>query len=152
MSRPAWLRRGCGGITRGGRSAELASGPRATAWASLARAGYGTALLCAPGPVISVMTGGPVSRRARAVARVLGARHLVQAAVCGLVPARGLIRAGAAADGLHAASMLVLAVTAPGLRRALLADAVIAATLASASAGEAPLMARRAAVGVSGRA
>ena len=49
----------------------------------LARAGYGAALLCAPGPMIGVVTGQPPSRRARQVARILGGRHLTQAAVTG---------------------------------------------------------------------
>jgi hypothetical protein len=102
-----------------------------TRWANLVRAGYGLALLCVPGPMITAMTGQPASSRARAVARVLGARHVAQAAVCGLVPTRGLIQAGAAADSLHAASMLGLAGAEPGLRRALLADTAIEATLAS---------------------
>ena len=100
-------------------------------WTSLVRAGYGLALLCVPGPIITAVAGEPASGRARAVARILGARHVAQAAICGLVPARGLIEAGATADGLHAASMLTLAGAEPGLRRALLADTAVAATLAS---------------------
>ncbi len=103
-----------------------------TRWASLIRAGYGLALLCVPGRMITGLTGAPASGRARAVARVLGARHLAQGAICGMVPARGLIRAGAAADGLHAASMLALAGAEPGLRSALMADTAIAAIFASA--------------------
>ena len=91
------------------------------------------ALLCVPGPMISAIADEPVSSRARAVARVLGARHVVQAAVCGAVPARALIQAGATADGLHAASTLTLAGVEPGWRRALLADTAIEATLASAA-------------------
>lgn len=98
---------------------------------SVVRAGYGAALLCVPGPMITAVTGAPVSGRVRAVAHVLGARQLVQAAVCGLAPDRGLVQAGAAADGLHSASMLALASTEPTLRRALLADGAIAAALAS---------------------
>jgi len=102
-----------------------------TRGASVVRVGYGVALLCIPGPMISAVTGAPVSGRVRAVARVLGARQLVQAAVCGLAPGRGLVQAGAAADGLHSASMLALAGTEPVLRRALLADGAIAAAFAT---------------------
>lgn len=101
---------------------------------SIARAGYGGALLCVPGPMITALTGAPVSGRVLAVARVLGARQLAQAAVCGLAPARGLIQAGAVVDGLHGASILALAGEKPRLRRALLAETVIAAALASAAA------------------
>jgi hypothetical protein len=99
-------------------------------WSSLVRAGYGVALLCSPGPLVTAVTGDPASARVSAVARVLGGRQLAQGTICGLAPARELIEAGAAADGLHAASMLVLAGAEPRLRRALLADAVIAAALA----------------------
>jgi len=102
-----------------------------TRWMNVVRAGYGGALLCVPGPMISAVTGAPVSGRVRAVARVLGARQLVQAAVCGLAPGRRLVQAGAAADGLHAASMLALAGTEPALRRALLAETAIASAFAS---------------------
>jgi hypothetical protein len=109
----------------------------ATRWASVVRAAYGVALLCAPGPMVQLLTDVPASSRVRGVARVLGVRHLAQAAVCGLVPARGVIQAGAAADGLHSASMLALAGVEPRLRRALLADAAVAA--AFAAAGEAAL-------------
>jgi hypothetical protein len=87
-----------------------------------------------PGRLITAVTGRQASGRARAVARILGARHLAQAAICGAVPARGLIEAGSAADGLHAASMLVLAGIDPGLRRALLGDALVATTLAAVTA------------------
>jgi hypothetical protein len=104
-----------------------------TRWASVARAAYGAALLCAPGPIVRMITGVPATPRVRSVVRVLGVRHLAQAAVCGLVPARGLIRAGTATDGLHSASMLALAGVEPRLRRALLADAAVAAAFAAAA-------------------
>lgn len=103
----------------------------ASRWVSLARAGYGAALLCVPGRLIATVSGHPASRPARVTARVLGARHVAQAAICGPVPVRGLIEAGAAADGLHAASMLVLAGTDRGQRVALLADALVAAAFAA---------------------
>jgi hypothetical protein len=104
--------------------------PLGVRWMSVARAGYGATLLCVPGPMITALTGMPVSGRERAVARLLGARQLTQAAVCGLMPTRGLIQAGAAVDGLHAASMMALAGAKPGLRRALLAETAIAGALA----------------------
>jgi hypothetical protein len=105
-----------------------------TRWLSAFRAAYGVALLCAPKAMITRLTGGPVTPRTCAVVRVLGVRQLAQAAVCGLVPARGLIEAGSAVDGLHAASMLALAGTTPSLRRAAATDGAIAATLAGLSA------------------
>jgi hypothetical protein len=83
--------------------------------------------------MITALAGAPVSGRVLAVARVLGVRQLAQAGICGLAPTRRLVQAGVAVDGLHAASMLGLAGAEPGLRRALLAETVIAAGLASAT-------------------
>lgn len=100
-------------------------------WACAVRAGYGAALLCAPGPLILARTGRLPSRRVQAVARLLGLRHLAQALVCGAVPTRWLIRAGAAADLLHAASMLALAAEDPRLQSAALTDASIATGFAA---------------------
>jgi len=100
---------------------------------SAVRASYGLALLCLPGPMITALAGAPVSGRVLAVARVLGIRQLAQAGICGLAPTSWLTQAGVAVDGLHAASMLGLAGAEPGLRRALLAETVIAAGLASAT-------------------
>jgi hypothetical protein len=102
-------------------------------WASLVRAGYGTALLCNPGAMIRARTGRRPSRRACAVGRILGARHLAQAIACWLFPTRWLIRSGAAADLLHAASMLALAGEDADLRPALLTDAGIATAFATAA-------------------
>ena len=105
-----------------------------TRWASLARAAYGAALLCAPGAMVRMAAGQPATPRVRRVVRVLGVRHLAQASVCGLVPTRFLIRAGTATDGLHSASMLALAGVEPPLRRPLLADAAVAAAFAAVGA------------------
>jgi len=98
----------------------------------LARAGYGAALLCAPGPMIGVVTGQPPSRRARQVARVLGVRHLTQAAITALNPGPEVVALGVIVDLLHAASMFAFAGAVPDLRRAELADAIAATTLAVA--------------------
>jgi hypothetical protein len=98
----------------------------------LARAGYGAALLCAPGPMIGVVTGLPPSKRARQVARVLGVRHLAQAAITALNPGPEIVALGVVVDLLHAASMFAFAAVVPDLRRAELADALAATTLAVA--------------------
>ena len=98
----------------------------------LARAGYGAALLCAPGPMIGVVTGKPPSRRARQVARVLGVRHLAQAAVTVLNPGPEVVALGVVVDLLHAASMFAFAAVVPDLRDAELADALAATALAVA--------------------
>jgi hypothetical protein len=94
----------------------------------VARAGYGGALLIAPGPVIRAAAGGPDGPRVRAVARVLGARHLLQAALttaAGWSPESLWI--GAAVDLLHAASMGALAADRR-VRRLTLTDALVEST------------------------
>jgi hypothetical protein len=98
----------------------------------LTRAGYGVALLLAPVPTIRLATGGRPSRRACLVARVLGARHLAQATLTTLAPLPGAFVAGAGADALHAASMLVLATVDRPARRVALTDTVAEAAFAAA--------------------
>jgi hypothetical protein len=98
------------------------------------RACYGAVLLCAPGPVLGLSTGRPSSARARAVARILGARHLAQAVLTVWRPDPVVLAAGAGIDGCHAASMLALAAASPGARRAGLTDAVTEVAFAAAGA------------------
>jgi hypothetical protein len=116
--------------------ARVVSAPALTdmRWVSTARACYGLVLLALPAPLIAAATGAPASRRVRVIARVLGGRQVAQGMICGLAPVPELIEAGAATDGLHAASMLMLAASEPRLRRALLAEAAIAAALAGVAA------------------
>jgi hypothetical protein len=89
----------------------------------LARGSYGAVLLCAPGAAIRLCTGRPASPHARAVARLLGARHLIQAAVTAAAPGTAVLTIGAQVDLAHAASMLGLAAASRPLRRAGLAAA-----------------------------
>ena len=99
------------------------------------RACYGTALLLAPGPLIRICTGYPADARVRLTARVLGARHLLQAALtAGAGPGSGTggLAAGAAVDLMHAASMAGLAAVSRPLRRTALTDAMLETALAAA--------------------
>jgi hypothetical protein len=96
------------------------------------RACYGVALLLKPGPMIRLATGQPPSRRACRVAWLLGARHLAQATLSALAPRPAVFAAGAAADALHAASMLMLAVVDRAARRTALPDAMAEAAFAAA--------------------
>ena len=111
--------------------------PAATAPAAAARAlqrarvSYGTALVLAPGVVIFVATGRQPGRRARRVARLLGARHLAQAALTAVAPRPEVFTTGAQADALHAASMLMLAVSGHAERRTALTDAIAEAAFAA---------------------
>jgi hypothetical protein len=103
----------------------------ASRWASLIRAGYGAALIWRPRAILQARTGSPPSRRACVICRVLGLRHLAQAAVCGAYPARWLVRAGVAVDLLHAASMVALAGEDAHLRPAALGDSAVAGGFAA---------------------
>ena len=97
------------------------------------RAGDGGTLLLLPGPAIRLCTGRPVGHRARNVARLLGARHLVQAAVtAGSGPSAESLGIGAAIDAVHAASMAGLAMADRRVRRATLTDALIEIAFAAA--------------------
>jgi hypothetical protein len=105
---------------------------------TLIRAGYGVALVCAPGSLIT-LTGGPGPRRAGAVARVLGVRHLVQAGLTAVAlraePGSPVpLGLGAAVDVLHASSMVGLALLDRGARRVALADTGVELALAAAGA------------------
>ncbi len=138
-----------------------APGVAAPALLCAARVCYGGLLLCAPGRIISLGAGHRADPRAAAVARVLGARHLLQAAatagvLVGVVPLPAVVsgrvqRAGAvtgiarsarlrpgpvvltgsAVDALHAASMIGLAAVCLRYRRAAMADVLVEAGFAA---------------------
>jgi len=103
------------------------------------RACYGAALLCAPGLALGLCSARSPSQRARAVVRILGARHLAQAVLTLWRPSPAVLLSGAGIDACHAASMLALAVAEPQLRTAGIADCAAAtaftATGALAGAG-----------------
>jgi hypothetical protein len=98
----------------------------------LARAGYGVALVMAPGLVSYLATGRFSGRRARRVAQLLGTRHLAQAAVTAAVPVPEVFELGAAVDTVHAASMVMLAPASGTAWRAVLVDALAEAVFAAA--------------------
>jgi NAD(P)-dependent dehydrogenase (short-subunit alcohol dehydrogenase family) len=98
---------------------------------TLVRGAYGIALCCAPGPLIRLSGSADDDPRARAVAWVLGARHLVQAAVTASRPSPAVVALGAGADVLHSASMLALAAADAPRRRLGLTDGLIAAAFAA---------------------
>ena len=128
----------------------MAKGSSTGAWGiTLVRAGYGVALLCAP-QVLIRLTGDPgtgqaagssrarPSGRACGVARVLGARHLIQAGLTAVAlraaePDPSLpLGLGAAVDVLHATTMAGLAAVDQGARRVALADTGVELALAAA--------------------
>ncbi len=110
----------------------LARGASVARGAAVARGAYGAFLLCAPGAALAACGAGPASTGVRSVARLLGARHLIQAAVTARMPGPAVLTAGSGVDVAHAASMLALAAADRPLRRAGLLDGLVAATLAVA--------------------
>ncbi len=97
-----------------------------------ARAALGTAYLLFPALPGRIAGTDHNARAARVTARILGARHLTQALATAGQPASAVLALGTEADAAHAASMAILGVVSRRWRRAALADALIAATLAAA--------------------
>ncbi|WP_018253813.1 hypothetical protein [Salinispora mooreana] len=90
----------------------------------LTRLVWGGLLLAAPGRVLRAMGGHPGSTPS-AILRVLGVRHLVQAAVLLRWPTPEAFRLGAVADGLHALTAVAL-IADRRRRRLAVTDAAIA--------------------------
>jgi hypothetical protein len=97
----------------------------------LARASLGLVELVAPTAALRVGGSGDADPRSVAVARVLGARHLLQAVITAARPTRGTRRLGVAVDAAHGASMLALAAVSRPHRRAALCSAATATALAT---------------------
>jgi hypothetical protein len=92
-----------------------------------ARLAYGVTLLAAPETVLKSF-GSPNDDEAIATARILGARHVLQA----VVQRRGaLSRVGASVDAFHAISMAWLASVSDRYRRAAIIDGIIAGGFAT---------------------
>jgi hypothetical protein len=99
---------------------------------ALVRGAYGAVLCIAPGALIRLADASPASPRTCAVARLLGVRHLTQAALSAVRPSPALLALGVEADLLHSASMLALGALDPPRRRIGLTDAMVAAAFAAA--------------------
>ena len=97
----------------------------------IGRGAWGAALLVAPEAVLRAVGAG-ADHTGVVVARILGARHLVQSAASGPQPSPELLAAGVWVDTVHALTALALAVTDARRTGAGLVDAAIAATLAVA--------------------
>ncbi|MDQ0147758.1 hypothetical protein [Pseudarthrobacter niigatensis] len=98
----------------------------------IVRAAYGTAEFLAPGAAESFLTGRSSDAHARTFIRVLGARHLLQAAsITAFGGGAALHRISAGVDALHALTMLVLAAVDRPRRYPAVANAAIALALAT---------------------
>jgi hypothetical protein len=115
--------------------AVLGAAPDGAALAAAAglRAAYGAALCCAPGAMLRLEGGAGAScaPHARAVAQVLGGRHLAQAFLSAARPAPAILALSAGTDMLHSASMVALGVLDRPRRRLGLTDGLIAAAFAA---------------------
>lgn len=107
--------------------------PLAVAMLAL-RLGWGSLLLVRPGAVLAGAGHADAGEGDRAVARVLGARHLAQAAVQLAMPSPAVRDLGAVVDGLHAASALTLAIASPHWRKTALLDGTLAGTFGATDA------------------
>ena len=97
---------------------------------------YGSILLLAPA-ALPPLTDGRTDRYERRLARLLGARHLLQAALTGPNPSICRLYVGALVDAGHAATMLTLAKRKPGQRLLFAKSGLVATTLAAAQIGAA---------------
>ena len=104
------------------------------------RAAWGVALLAVPARVLRAVERTDHTRAQVVVARILGARNVIQAGVTVAVGGRWIRREGAVVDGIHVVTSLGMAAASGRWRRLALTDAAIAAGLCAAgvaTAGEA---------------
>ncbi len=98
----------------------------------VSRALWGLALLTRPQDVLRQVHRIQVDRPSIVVARILGARHLVQAVLSGVRPSPEVLAMGVWVDGAHAATAVGLAVVDRDRSSAGLVDTVAATAWASA--------------------
>ncbi len=96
------------------------------------RGAWGAALLAVPEQVLRSVHGLRVDAKSRTVARILGARHLIQAALSGYKPSPEILAMGVWVDTVHALTALGLAVIDHRRTRAGLTDTAIAGMWAAA--------------------
>jgi hypothetical protein len=103
------------------------------------RLAHGVVLLIAPNRMSRALTGVPLDGPARAAARLLGVREVGQALLTARTGSVAVRRIGRAVDGLHALSMIALAVVSPRRRRLALASSAVATLFLVGGAGDAAL-------------
>jgi hypothetical protein len=105
------------------------------------RAVVGIALLTQPRTLLTAASGETADESVAIYARLLGARHLVEAAILWRWTTPAVVRAGATVDAIHAASALALVKTRHHPRLATL-NVVSASTFALLGAALAPAVGR----------
>ena len=108
---------------------------RAVRVTELVRAAYGLGELVAPDALSRGALGVRRNPRERTVARLLGARHLVQAVLTTLLPDQRTRLVGGGVDALHSSSMVVWALVDRRRARQAWGEAVSAALFAGAELG-----------------
>ncbi|MGB8385941.1 MAG: hypothetical protein WCG47_32675 [Dermatophilaceae bacterium] len=108
-----------------------------------ARAAYGLVQLAAPGVIADAVGGRRTDRPTRAVIRVLGGRHLVQAVLTVAIGTPRAHAVGSGVDALHAMSMYAVAGADRERRRLALASAADATVAALAEAAVARSLRQR---------
>lgn len=98
----------------------------------LVRAAWGAVLLAAPAGVLNHIHGVQVDHKAVVVTRILGARHLAQAALSGVDPGPEVLAAGVWVDGVHSLTAFGLAAVDRCRARGGVTDGVVAALWAGA--------------------
>lgn len=91
-----------------------------------AEGSWGAALLLGGGPLLRSLTGRSVDPRVIVIARVLGARQLLQGVVTAWRPTRRVLEAGATVDAIHATTMVAASAANLGPRRLTIASAATA--------------------------
>lgn len=95
------------------------------------RAGWGIALLTSPAAVLGRLHRVELDRRAIVTVRILGARHLIQALLCGLRPGPRRLTLGVWVDSIHAVTAVGFGLIDRERARPALTDAAVAATWAA---------------------
>ena len=128
-----------------GRPLSIVAASKLSRWLRLLigiRVVSGAGLLIAPGALLGDLLNERIDRPARVFARILGARHLAQAAIMARHHTPKWILAGAAVDATHAATVALLAAVRPDRRRLALTNVASATMLAVSGVYEARHAAR----------
>ncbi|GAA4266635.1 hypothetical protein [Frondihabitans peucedani] len=95
------------------------------------RAAFGLAELLFPDQVAEHILGHPADPRERVFIRILGGRHLTQAAILLILSRRTAHRLGGVVDLIHAGTMVAVAVTDPRRKVAGTVNATVAVVFAA---------------------
>jgi hypothetical protein len=113
------------------------AGTRRIQATALLRTGWAVTLLLVPERLLRIGGQAPPPA-AISVVRVLGIRHLLQAAVSAVAPVASVAALGAVVDTVHTGTCAALAVVSPRWRRAALIDAAVESGFAASGWNDSP--------------